>query len=186
MKLFGKEDYKGCQRGNQLARNHDSIIYYCKSDKIIYNRQYLPFSEEYKARFNKDANDGNGPYRDDQPIGTRSDASIDEMKKSGKIFTDKNGNLKIKTYLNELEGIVLDDNWNDISEVNVMSLERANYPTQKPESLLERILKISSNENDIVADFLWFRHKPLLLLRNLGVNGLVPTWCFAVHTTRNG
>jgi adenine specific DNA methylase Mod len=88
--IWKRGTIKGAKaRGNQLARNHDSIIYYCKSDKIIYNRQYLPFSEEYKTRFNKDANDGNGPYRDDQPIGTRSDISINEMKKSGKIFTDK-------------------------------------------------------------------------------------------------
>lgn len=143
----------GKARSNQMARNHDTVLYYSMSNKCTYNRRYLAFGEEYKTRFNKDDNDGKGPYRDDQPIGTRTDKSIAEMKTTGKIFTDANGKLKIKTYLNELEGISLDDNWTDISEVNVMSDERAYYPTQKPEKFLERIIETSSNEGDLIADF---------------------------------
>src|SRR3989344_2603708 len=151
--IWKRGTVKGAKaKGNQMARNHDSVLYYTKSDLPIYNRQYLPFTEDYKTRFSKDDNDGKGPYRDDQPIGTRSDSSIEEMKKIGKVFTDKNGKLRIKTYLSELEGIVLDDNWIDVSEVNVMSLERAFYPTQKPEALLGRILNISSRGGDLVAD----------------------------------
>jgi len=184
--IWKRGTIKGAKaKGNQLARNHDSIIYYCKSSKIIYNRQYLPFSEEYKLRFSKNDNDGKGFYRDDQPIGTRSNDSINEMKKSGKIFVDSNGNLKIKTYLNELEGVVLDDNWNDISEVNVMSNERANYPTQKPEALLERIIKASSNENDIVADFFCGSGTTLAVAEKLGRKWIgSDLGKFAIHTTR--
>jgi len=75
------------------------------------------------------------------------------MKKIGKVFIDNFGKLRIKSYLNDYEGIVLDDNWIDISEVNVMSKERAYYPTQKPEKFLERVLQMSSNKGDLVADF---------------------------------
>src|SRR6202022_2052662 len=43
--------------------------------------------------------------------------------------------------------------WTDITEINSQAEERADYPTQKPEALLERIIKVSSNEGDLVADF---------------------------------
>lgn len=139
-------------KGYQFARNHDVILYYTKSSEYIFNRQYLPFSEEYKRRFSKDDNDGRGPYRDDQAIGTRSKESIQEMIDDNRIVVQKDGTLKIKTYLNELDGVVVDDNWIDISEVNVMAANRTNYPTQKPDELLERIIKASSNEGDLVFD----------------------------------
>ena len=158
--IFGKENFrneivwkrgtvKGAKaKGNQFARNHDIISLYSKSDAYTYNRLYLPFSEEYKTRFNKDDGDGRGPYRDDQAIGTRSENSIHELIKDGRIIEDKDGKLKIKTYLNELNGVVIDDNWNDISEVNVMANENVGYATQKPEKLLA-----SSNPGDLVCDF---------------------------------
>ena len=139
-------------KGYQFARNHDVILYYTKSSEYIFNRQYLPFSEEYKKRFSKDDNDGRGPYRDDQAIGTRSKESIQEMIDDNRIVVQKDGTLKIKTYLNELDGVVVDDNWIDIPEVNVMAANRTNYPTQKPDELLERIIKASSNEGDLVFD----------------------------------
>lgn len=139
-------------RGNQYPRNHDVIFYYSKTSDYIYHRAFIPFSEEYKSRFSKNDNDGRGPYRDDQAIGTRSADSIAAMKRDGRIIETPDGKLKIKTYLNELEGVVVDDNWQDISEVNVMASERENYPTQKPEALLERIINVSSNLGDIVFD----------------------------------
>jgi len=184
--IWKRGTVKGAKaKGNQLARNHDTIMYYTKSDSYIYNRQYLPFSDEYKTRFNKDDDDGKGPYRDDQPIGTRSDASIEDMKKTGKVFKASNGKLKIKTYLNELEGVVLDDNWLDISEVNVMSNERADYPTQKPEELLERIIKISTNEGDLVADFFCGSGTTLAVAEHLGRKWLgTDLGRFAIHTSR--
>lgn len=161
--VFGAEHYrneiiwkrgtvKGAKaKGRQFARNHDTIFYYTKSHKYTFNRQYIPFDDNYIKRFNKDDGDGLGPYRDDQAIGTRSQKSIDEMRARGKIFEYK-GKLRIKTYLKDLPGIVVDDNWCDIAEVNVMSKARTMYPTQKPEELLERIIKTSSNEGDLVLD----------------------------------
>ncbi len=140
-------------KGYQFARNHDVIYYYTKTNDYTYNRQYLPFSEEYKKRFDKDDNDGRGPYRDDQAIGTRSTESIAELKAENRIVVTEDGKLKIKTYLNELNGVVVDDFWDNIPEVNVMGSENCNYSTQKPEKLLERILNTSSNEQMLVADF---------------------------------
>lgn len=151
--IWKRGTVKGAKaKGNQYPRNHDVIFYYSKTSEYIYHRTFIPFSEEYKSRFSKDDNDGRGPYRDDQAIGTRSLASIEKMKKDGRIIESADGNLKIKTYLNELEGVVVDDNWQDISEVNVMATERENYPTQKPEALLERIISVSSDDCDLVFD----------------------------------
>jgi DNA modification methylase len=184
--IWKRGTVKGAKaKGNQFARNHDSIMYFSKSDQYVYNRQYLDFNEEYKLRFNKDDNDGKGPYRDDQPIGTRSDKSIEEMKKSGKVFVGNNGKLKIKTYLNELTGIVMDDNWIDIPEVNVMSNERVFYPTQKPETLLERIIKTSTNESDLIADFFCGSGTTCAVAEKLSRKWIgSDLGKFAIHTTR--
>ena len=150
--IWKRGTVKGAKaKGKQFARNHDTIFYYTKSSEYTFNRQYVPFEKDYMKRFNKDDNDGLGPYRDDQAIGTRSQKSIEEMKASGKIFEYK-GKLRIKTYLKDLPGIVVDDNWSDIAEVNVMSKARTMYPTQKPEELLGRIIKTSTNEGDLVLD----------------------------------
>lgn len=139
--------------GNQYARNHDMILYYSRSNDYVYHTQYLPYTEEYiKQRYTKDDNDGRGPYTD-QAIGTRSEESLKELEKDNRIFVTSNGKRRVKYYLSEAKGIALDDSWNDISEVNSMAKENVGYATQKPEPLLERIIKASSNEGDLVCDF---------------------------------
>lgn len=139
--------------GNQYARNHDMILYYSGSNDYVYHTQYLPYTEEYiKQRYTKDDNDGRGPYTD-QAIGTRSEESLKELEKDNRIFVTSNGKRRVKYYLSEAKGIALDDSWNDISEVNSMAKENVGYATQKPEPLLERIIKASSNEGDLVCDF---------------------------------
>lgn len=139
--------------GNQYARNHDMILYYSRSNDYVYHTQYLPYTEEYiKQRYTKDDNDGRGPYTD-QAIGTRSEESLKELEKDNRIFVTSNGKRRVKYYLSEAKGIALDDSWNDISEVNSMAKENVGYATQKPDPLLERIIKASSNEGDLVCDF---------------------------------
>lgn len=139
--------------GNQYARNHDMILYYSRSNDYVYHTQYLPYTEEYiKQRYTKDDNDGRGPYTD-QAIGTRSEESLKELEKDNRIFVTSNGKRRVKYYLSEAKGIALDDSWNDISEVNSMAKENVGYATQKPGPLLERIIKASSNEGDLVCDF---------------------------------
>jgi len=107
--------------------SHDTILFYSKIEKPIFNKQYEPYSEEYiKKRFTEDDGDGRGLYR----------------------LQGKNQ----KQYLSESKGISLPDVWN-ISIENVMSSDQTGYPTQKPEALLEKIIKSSSNEGDLIADF---------------------------------
>jgi site-specific DNA-methyltransferase (adenine-specific)/adenine-specific DNA-methyltransferase len=81
-----------------------------------------------------------------------SQERIDEAMKNGRIrFTNKGTPEKIQ-YLDELDGDIVDDIWNDVFPINSQALEALDYPTQKPESLLERIINASSNPSDIVFD----------------------------------
>ncbi|HHS51011.1 MAG TPA: site-specific DNA-methyltransferase, partial [candidate division Zixibacteria bacterium] len=115
-------------QANKWIRCHDTILYYLKTDKFTFNKEYLPHKEEYIARFKKKDKDGR-LYRDDRPG-------------------------KRKQYLDETPGRMLGDVWNDIMSFQQASTleERLGYPTQKPEALLERIIKASSNEGDLVLD----------------------------------
>ena len=162
---FGKENFrneimwkrgtvKGAKAvGNQYARNHDTILFYSKGANCEYNTLYIPYSEEYiRQRYTKDDHDGRGPYTD-QAIGTRSKESLEEMEKDNRIFITSQGKKRVKYYLSEAKGIALDDVWTNIPEVNSMGSENVGYATQKPEALLERIIKASSNEGDLVCDF---------------------------------
>ena len=58
----------------------------------------------------------------------------------------------MKKYLDEMEGVALQDVWTDIPPINSQAAERLGYPTQKPEALLERIIQASSNEGDVILD----------------------------------
>jgi len=141
--VFGKNNFQReiiWNRGNPSggkagASNwihvHDSILYYSKSDDKIFNKQYIPYTEEYiKQRFTHDDNDGKGPYREQGSDGT--------------------GGLR-KQYLSESKGKAY-TSVIDLPDINVMAKEKINYPTQKPEALLERILLASSNPGDLVMD----------------------------------
>ena len=65
---------------------------------------------------------------------------------------EKHQRIQRKQYLDEWDGQGVQNVWDDIFPINPMAIERINYPTQKPESLLDRIIKTSSNENDLVLD----------------------------------
>lgn len=114
----------------KFPQKHDVIYSYTKSDDYIWNTQYKPHNPDYIKRFKKDEN--GRLYRDDvNPTG---------------------GGSRI-IYLDEIEGDIVDSVWSDIAPVNPMGNQRADYATQKPEALLERIIKASSNEKMVIADF---------------------------------
>src|SRR6266487_2288796 len=77
---------------------------------------------------------------------------LDELEKAGKIYwPNKEGGMpRLKRYLDEQEGVQVDTVWADIPPINSQAKEALGYPTQKPLSLLERIIKSIINENDIV------------------------------------
>ena len=64
----------------------------------------------------------------------------------------KDNRLRLKRYLNEMPGRIVDTNWTDVSPIGAHAKERLGYPTQKPLALLERIIRASSNPGDVVLD----------------------------------
>ena len=113
---------------NNWVRGHDTILFYSKSSNFLFNKKTQPHTPEYLAQFNKE--DEHGKYMIAH---------------------------KIKRYRKEVEdkGKPFGDVWDNIKSFQQQptSAEKIDYPTQKPETLLERMIEASSNKGDIVADF---------------------------------
>ena len=91
----------------------------------------------------------------------------------------------MKYYLGEAKGVYISDFWDDINVINSMADEYQNYMTQKPEALLERIIKASSNEGDLVADFFCGSGTTAAVAEKLGRKWIATDLGkFAIHTTR--
>ncbi len=110
------------------VRQHDTILYYTKSNIYTFNKQYTPYREEYIRKMFR--------YKDE----------------NGRLYRKRRGG---KQYLDEKPGNTIGDVWDDIFsfQTTTRSKEYLGYPTQKPEKLLERIILASSNQGDLVADF---------------------------------
>jgi len=81
---------------------------------------------------------------------------MEQWDKEGKLyFPEKTAGERIcrKVYLDEYQGQPIQNLWTDVFVINPVANERLDYPTQKPETLLERIIKLSSKEDDLIADF---------------------------------
>jgi hypothetical protein len=78
--------------------------------------------------------------------------TMERLEREGRIYYTKNGIPRLKRYLDESQGLPSQDLWVDLEALRSWHKERLGYPTQKPEALLERIIKASSNEGDIVLD----------------------------------
>ncbi|MFL0363145.1 DNA methyltransferase [Pseudobacillus sp. 179-B 2D1 NHS] len=137
-------------RSKQYARNSDTIIFYSKSNNWTWNGAYKPYDEKFiKTKFRPDEN---GRLFRDCDLGDYSEESIKKFEEQGKIYITSGRKKRLKRYLDEEKGESLGDIWIDIPEVNSQAAERTNYPTQKPEALIERIIKASSAPGDIIFD----------------------------------
>jgi len=157
---------------------HDIILFYSKSSKFLWNQQHTEFTEEYVNTFFDSVDEQGKRYKRMDLTGAGVSAgesgktwrgidvtakgrhwaylpsTLDEFVAQGRIHfpKKKDGMPRLKQYPEDLAGIPLQDIWGDLRPLHNLSSERLGYPTQKPLSLLERILKASSNENDIVLD----------------------------------
>lgn len=158
---------------------HETILYYSKSaDSYCFNKQIQPFDKKYiKQRFNQiDENGrsygtsdctapahgktGKALYFGDRlltpPPGAMwrfNQENINKLMAENKIEFTANGQPRVRRYIDEIEGKAVHTLWTDIFPINSQAQERVDYATQKPEALLERIIKASSNDGMIVADF---------------------------------
>lgn len=130
---------------------NDSLLFYSKSSSHTWNTPYKEYSEEYKKRFNQ--KDARGYYYWDN-LGTYSKETLARLIANDRIKLPlvEGKHPRMKNYLHEGKGVVIDNIWTDIIPLNSQAIEDTNYPTQKPEALLERIINASSNPDDIVFD----------------------------------
>jgi len=157
------------------VRSNDHILFYSKSKKFVYHEQYTPYGEAQLKRFKEDENgelykaqdltfssvnpNRQFEWRGTTPPPNRSwGYSYDDLERlwnEGRIICKKDGTPRmdgLKVHLKDTKGTPLTCNWTDIARVGNTSAERLDYPTQKPEELIDRIIKASSNEGDIVFD----------------------------------
>lgn len=133
----------------KFPANSDTILYYSKSEGYLFHHIYDEYSDEYKARFSKQ--DARGLYYSDN-LKTYSQERLLSLLAEDRIVYTKSGIPRVKNYLHEGKGVLLDNIWTDIDSLNSQASERLGYPTQKPLALLERIIQASSNEGDVVMD----------------------------------
>ena len=165
--IFGKSNFrneivwqrdavgKGAKKtSSQYSREIESIFFYSKNTNIKFFQQYKECDELTHTQLKE--------FRYVEPdgrkykivtLGDYSEKSIEEMKKQNLIHTTSTGQEYKKYYLDEFK-LAIGSLWNDIPNISHgKNPEVVNYATQKPEKLITRIIKTSSRENDIIADF---------------------------------
>ena len=155
---------------NRYGQIHDTIFYYCMNNEdYTWHTQYLPYDEKYLKMYSMDDGDGR-KYKVENTMGpggrgstyewngvTRtwrySKETMEDLDKKGLLYYTSSGFPKKKVYLDEMPGKPLQSIWTDINVIAGQAKELVDYATQKPEALLERIIKASSDEGMVVADF---------------------------------
>jgi len=167
--VFGKNNFAneiiwtftgGTDRSGGFQQKHNTIFLYGKSQSRLFNPSYVEFAPSTLQRFNK----------------------VDAQGRRYKENSLSDGRVTI-TYM-KAEGKMAPDYW-DIPIVNKTYEEFVGYPTQKPAALLERIIKASSNEGDVIADFFCGSGTTVATAEKLGRKWIASDLGkFAIHTTR--
>lgn len=177
--VFGKNCYRNeitwkkysgvkNQASKKLTTQTDTIFWYSKTDNFTFNPQFRGMSEDYIKSEYKYTDENGRRY----------------AKLRGRGYQNS-GEHKIK-YLDENPGTPITTLWDDENlQLNTSSSERLGYPTQKPETLLERIILTSSNPNDIIADFFNGSGTTVATAEKLSRKWISSDiGKFAIHTTR--
>ena len=159
-----------------FGRISDVILYYSKNTGQVWNPQHSDYRQEYyDSHFKKDTDGryfrtvpldaprhGDGTptliyeWHGKLPAASRTwsvkRATMEKYERDGLLRYTKTGTPTLLQYADEMPGVPLQNIWTDIPPVNPQAHERLGYPTQKPEALLERIIKASSNEGDLILD----------------------------------
>ena len=130
--VWSNEDQSGFKsQAKNWIRGHDTVLYYLKSDKFIFNKGYFPLDEKTIRRYDK----------------------IDDTGERYKVYRNVDGSER-RSYLKIERGAAVPSVWTDIPSFQKVNNtgEYLGYDTQKPVALLERIIKASSNEGGVVFD----------------------------------
>lgn len=175
---------KGAKKiSKQWSREGDEIIVYRKQQGSIYNTVYLDELTDTQLREYM-YTDPDGRKFKKVTLGDYSQKSIEEFRKNNLIYKTSSGREYKKYYLDEAK-FAIGSIWVDIVNLSKGQKENVGYPTQKPEKLIERIIKASSNDGDIVADFFCGSGTTLVVAEQLGRKWIgSDLGKFAIHTTR--
>ena len=186
---------------------HDVIFFYVKSQDYVFNQMFTGLSEEYKESHYSQVDEhgrryqlsslsasGSGTARRfgnkvlTPPKGTHwrySQEKIDELVEQGRIVFTSGKTPRYVRYMDEMQGPAIQSILTDVFPVNSQATERLGYDTQKPEALLERILKTSSNEDDLVMDCFCGSGTTAAVAEKLNRRWIAcDLGRFAIHTTR--
>ena len=194
----------------QWRNSQDFILFLSKTGQHTFNPQFGEYSESSKKHYSR--KDDRGIYRVVPLMASGKSAGetgqiwrgvdpnkrgkngmhwlkkIEVLKKldaDGLVVWNSEGIPELKYYSDEAKGVYVSDFWDDIDVINSMADEYQGYNTQKPEALLERILKASSNEGDLVADFFCGSGTTAAVAEKLGRKWIATDLGkFGVHTTR--
>jgi len=174
--VWKRSDAKGDagQGAKHLGRVNDVLLVYARhSGAQTSNPQFLPMDEEYIKRWYRHTDADGRRYKLDNMLGPGGAAKgnpeyevmgvkrfwrysrehMQQLVAQGRVLQTKPGTVPMyKRYLDESRGVPITSNWADIRPIHGWAAEKLGYQTQKPEALLERIVKVSSNEGDVVLD----------------------------------
>lgn len=191
--------------GNAYGKVHDTIFLYRRGERSTWNQQYVPYTDEFiKTQYRYVEQDTGRRYRsaDLSASGLSGGRSVYEwngitrawrctietMRKyeaEGRLDYTGKGLVRYKYYLDEMPGLQVQSIWADVNKIHHLATERLDYPTQKPEELLRRIIATSTNEGDLVADFFCGSGTTAAVAEKLGRKWIATDLGkFGVHTTR--
>jgi len=160
----------------RLSRAHDIILCYGKTEEAVFKKQYTENDPDYIEKFYRHIEEGTGrryrlgdltnPNKNrpnltyEFPPGSGTvrvwrwtKERMSKAWKEGRILLPEKGKVVAeKRYLDEMPGRPVTDIWNDIEHLHGSQKESLGYPTQKPEALLDRIIKTGSNRGDTILD----------------------------------
>jgi len=166
---------KNCTK-NSYGNISDYILFYTKSNNYIWNKPYDPWPEDKIVKEYPFIEEGTGRRYKRVPIhapGTRkgetgkmwrgmlppegkhwqfTPVKLDELDANGEIYWSSNGNPRRKVYLDESEGIAIQDIWLDCLDIDNQNTHTTGYPTEKNLDMLKRIVLASSDRGDLVMD----------------------------------
>ncbi len=188
---------------------HDTIFYYGKGGKRIWNKPITEYDDSYIRRFYRKVDEDGRRYQliDCSAPGDRKGTKahyewrgrfpppgrhwavvkeeMERLEAKGLIVYSSKGTPRKKQYLDEMHGQPVQDIWIDIKTISSHSNERVNYTTQKPEALLDRIIRASSNEGDLVLDCFCGSGTTAAVAEKLNRRWITcDLGRFAIHTTR--
>lgn len=196
------------QGAKHMGRIHESIFVYTKSENYTWNMQYTDYDQSYVEAFYRHTDPEGRHYQLSDitaPGGAKaakgnpyyeflgvtrywrfSRERMQELYEQGRIVQTSPGSVpRQKRYLDEMPGVPLQSLWLDIAPVQAQAVERLRYDTQKPEALLERLITLTSDENDLVLDCFCGSGTTAAVAEKLNRRWITcDLGRFAIHTTR--